>query len=97
MDPRIKQTKQSFEHYLRVNRDLAKGIQLPLVDSVDCPICGVPAMLTEDDIEHKIDEHTWKGTHYFYKCPKCDEQFTTTDSDGLSIASFQLVEPNTNA
>lgn len=93
-----KQTKQTFEAFLRVNRELAKKIQQPIDAGMECPLCdkGV-ATLQDRPIEHVIDNYVWKGTQYFFQCQDCKEEFTTNEVDTLSLASFQLIDSNTNA
>ena len=90
---KYKQTKHSFEKYLEESRKLASKVKLPLVELITCPVCATEAPLTSaDDLSHSVDGKTWKGTHWFYRCPGCGEQFTTTESDTLSIASLKPVE-----
>lgn len=95
---KYKQTKESFEQFLAECRELAKDIKLPLPDKMGCPVCeGISFLRNDDELFHMIDQHRWKGTHWFYKCGKCLEEFTTNESDGISLASMQPVEqPNNN-
>lgn len=92
-----KQTKESFDRFLEECRLLAQNIALPLVPYVDCPACGDRALLDWDETEHVVEGNVYKGTHHFYRCPNCKDEFTTNESDGLSLATFELIkQPNSN-
>lgn len=95
---KYKQTIESFTGFLAECREQAKDIVQPITDRMGCAVCDGIAFLSTDEISHTVEGKTWKGTHWFYKCGKCNEEFTTTESDTLSLASMQPIEQhNTNA
>lgn len=91
------QTKASFEKYLARIRKDAERITWEQEPVISCPACPGDGKLTSEEHEHKVEDAVYKGTFWFYKCDKCGEEFTTTTSDTLTLASLKLVEqPNNN-
>lgn len=96
-----KQTKESFEKFLEECRQEAKPLQdgesILLPGIIDCPWCKGSSYLEDEQYGHVIGKDAWRGTKYYYHCDNCKENYTTTESDTISLASLKLIEqPNNN-
>jgi hypothetical protein len=86
------QTKESFEKYLAMMRKEAEKLQKPLPGEMSCPCCPKGnAILVSDTITHEVEGYKYKGEHWYYKCLSCKEEFTTNESDTISLASYAEV------
>ncbi len=58
-----------------------------------CPLCGRGNVTLEKswfDYVTKNDNPTrHEGHHWFYRCDHCEREFTTTDSDGISMEQMK--------
>jgi transposase-like protein len=56
-----------------------------------CPFCGLQNSVEfKSEIRsHIVKEKIMIGEFYFFKCSSCSEQFTTLNSDELSIKNFK--------
>jgi len=52
-----------------------------LLKQINCPTCNGIANLISNPKQIKFQGKTHNITEYFYKCPKCNMEFTTTESD----------------
>ncbi len=64
-----------------------------LVDMTLCPFCtpNEIAWLQSEERTLNVKEEPVTGTCYFYQCTKCGEQFTTTESDTISLNNFKEI------
>lgn len=84
-------TKESFEAYLEACRADNKYGDRPPVETTACPICpGLEGTLRFAPLEHSVGEYTYTGTSWYYMCDNCGESWTTSESDGVSLASLKL-------
>jgi uncharacterized C2H2 Zn-finger protein len=49
--------------------------------NIHCPNCDTLSTLQSDLVKIVYKGHEYSVTSHFYKCPKCNEEFTTTESD----------------
>lgn len=83
------QTKESFDRYLEQCRAENKHGDRPPVESISCPLCpGLDATLRSVPWENVVEEVVYAGTHWYYLCDNCAESWTTSESDGVSLASL---------
>lgn len=88
----MQQTIESFENYINSCKEEASKM-LPPVNTRECALCSNgTAYLLREDMTHEIDEAIWKGRMLYYKCGKCSEEFTTNETDLLSIASYERIK-----
>ena len=52
---------------------------------IECPYCDGHAELKKEDKELNFRKEVFKVLAHFHKCQKCLEEFTTTESDTLTI------------
>jgi putative zinc finger/helix-turn-helix YgiT family protein len=52
---------------------------------IECPFCDGIAELRKEARELQYRKETFKIVAHFYKCEKCVEEFTTTESDTISL------------
>ena len=52
---------------------------------IECPYCDGIAELQKEAKETQYRKETFKIVAHFYKCEKCVEEFTTTESDTISL------------
>lgn len=52
---------------------------------IDCPYCDGSANLHKEAKELRYRKEVFKIVAHYYKCEKCDEEFTTTESDTISL------------
>jgi len=52
---------------------------------LECPYCDGTAVLREQQRELVYRKEQFKAVEYFYKCGKCSEEFTTTESDEATL------------
>jgi transcriptional regulator NrdR family protein len=55
-----------------------------------CPICGKPMKIVISNQEHinQVSKILKKYKYYQYQCETCNEKYTTTESDTLSLKDF---------
>ena len=53
---------------------------------IECPICDGTADLHSEKKKRIFRKEEFEITEYFYLCNKCNEEFTTTDSDEVTIS-----------
>lgn len=51
----------------------------------ECPFCDKNAVLKSNVVEKEFKKEPFKITEFFYKCESCGEEFTTKDSDEVTI------------
>lgn len=57
----------------------------------DCPLgCGGKIELTQDYQKFSAKGNIYEGKRWLYKCNKCDEGFTTTESDTISMEHLKV-------
>lgn len=56
-----------------------------------CPFCGLKNSVEfKSEIRsHIVKDKIKTGEFYFFKCSSCGEQFTTLNSDELSLKNFK--------
>jgi hypothetical protein len=59
-----------------------------LPESHCCPCCDGTAMLCTDSQPLSYKGESFTVTAYYYKCNKCQEEFTTTESDEATLAQI---------
>jgi putative zinc finger/helix-turn-helix YgiT family protein len=52
---------------------------------IECPYCDGMAVLMKQPRELTYRKEVFKIIEHFYKCEKCNEEFTTTESDTISL------------
>src|SRR3569833_2128964 len=52
---------------------------------VDCPYCDGTAELQKQPGEITYRKEIFKVVEHFYKCEKCGEEFTTTETDTITL------------
>ena len=52
---------------------------------IECPYCDGTANLQKEAKELNYRKDTFKIVAHFYKCGKCNEEFTTTEADTISL------------
>ena len=52
---------------------------------IECPYCDGIANLKKEAKELKYRKEVFKIVAHFYKCEKCSEEFTTTETDTISL------------
>src|SRR5688500_10288940 len=52
---------------------------------IECPYCDGRANLHKDVKEINYRKDVFKIVAHFYKCEKCQEEFTTTEADTISL------------
>lgn len=52
---------------------------------IECPYCDGFAVLQKQQRELVYRKEQFKVVEYFYKCEKCSEEFTTTESDTVTL------------
>ncbi len=52
---------------------------------IECPYCEGYANLQKEPRELKYRKEVFKIVAHYYKCEKCEEEFTTTESDTISL------------
>ena len=85
-------TPGKFEGYVKKVKKEAVGMSVKNLPKryEDCPFCGKgKPELTIEKLSHAVPPKLYEGEFYVYKCNKCKERFTTTESDTLSIASLK--------
>lgn len=53
---------------------------------IECPMCDGTAKLYSEKKTRIFRKEEFEITEYFYLCNKCNEEFTTTDSDEVTIS-----------
>ena len=68
------------------------------MNSIECPYCPGFASLQKQPIELLYRKENFHVVEYFYKCDTCCEEFTTTESDTLTMqqAHLQYLEKQKN-
>lgn len=58
---------------------------------INCPICGKQMDIIISNQEHinSVSKTLKKYKYYQYHCEKCKQNFTTTESDTLSLKEFE--------
>jgi hypothetical protein len=89
---------ERFRNFIIAHQAAAQMIEGPLKERMACPVCGGIMFLLNEPLAYSVEGYAWSGKHHYYECGKCNERFTTTDSDTLSIASLEPIESsNINA
>lgn len=52
---------------------------------IECPYCDGTANLQKEAKELNYRKDAFKIVAHFYKCEKCNEEFTTTEADTISL------------
>ena len=52
---------------------------------IECPYCDGQAEMKKENKELNFRKESYKVVAHFYKCNQCAEEFTTTDTDTLTI------------
>ena len=52
---------------------------------IECPYCDGNAILHKETKELNYRKEVFKILAHYYKCEKCAEEFTTTESDTISL------------
>lgn len=52
--------------------------------------CGGKIELTQDWQKFSAKGNIYEGKRWLYKCNKCDERFTTTESDTISMENLKV-------
>jgi putative zinc finger/helix-turn-helix YgiT family protein len=52
---------------------------------LDCPICDGQSSLIIEDGSNNFRKETFQVHSYYYKCNKCEEEFTTTELDQINV------------
>lgn len=52
---------------------------------IECPYCDGQAKMKKENKELNFRKETFKVVAHFYKCNKCLEEFTTTETDTITI------------
>ena len=60
-----------------------------LPKELDCAFCDGIAKLKTKDIILYVKGIAKQSTQYYYQCDKCNESFTTTESDELTINNIK--------
>lgn len=57
----------------------------------DCPFCGGvnTVELKKERTTLTVKGKPVEGDYWVYRCSSCKEEFTTTESDGLTLKNFQ--------
>lgn len=60
------------------------------IPDLNCPICGKEMKIIISNQEHinSVSKVLKKYKYYQYHCEKCQQKFTTTESDTLSLKDF---------
>ena len=53
---------------------------------MECPYCDGFAFLNDENREITYKKVTTNAKAYFYRCELCHEEFTTTETDSLTMA-----------
>lgn len=61
---------------------------MSLPEELDCPFCDGTSKLHNKNQPYVFKGVKRNGVLYFYKCEECDESFTTTESDTLSLSTY---------
>jgi putative zinc finger/helix-turn-helix YgiT family protein len=56
-----------------------------MTNKIECPYCEGKASLQKKTRELPYRKEVFKVTEHFYKCEKCGEEFTTTESDTITL------------
>ncbi len=56
---------------------------------IDCPYCNGQAHLQKTGNELTFKKEVFKVVEHFYKCEKCEEEFTTTEADTVTLLQAQ--------
>ena len=52
---------------------------------LECPYCDGIANLQKEASELRYRKDVFKIVAHFYKCENCEEEFTTTEADDVSL------------
>lgn len=68
---------------------------------IPCPVCRGIAILTEEDVDVIKNNVTLNVRHIFYSCAGCTNDFTSTETDTITLERVQaayneLTNTNTN-
>lgn len=54
------------------------------------PCCeGFYAHLKSEIKKHIVNKNVFEGRFYYYQCEKCNEKWTSTESDTISMDNFK--------
>lgn len=56
-----------------------------MIHQIECPYCDGYAILKKQDKDLTYRKLVFTVVAHYYKCEKCDEEFTTTESDTITI------------
>lgn len=65
--------------------------------SFPCPACSGKVTIQSEFREHEYKGKAITALFFFYKCNKCNEQFTTTETDEMNISSIKKQYDNENS
>jgi len=58
---------------------------MKLIEEMDCPFCDGKSILTIEPMDIKFRGNLYRLNSHFYKCNKCNEEFTELNSDTATI------------
>jgi hypothetical protein len=62
------------------------------IDKITCPICAIEIPLSVKECEFTINGKNVKSPTFGYECKKCEQDFTTTESDTFSLLLINFYE-----
>ncbi len=65
--------------------DLETNIIKYMKSKIECPYCDGIAVLNSESREITYKEKLFAVKSYYYKCEVCREEFTTTETDSLTM------------
>ncbi len=79
--------QHGFDSHPKSNRDKLKNLIMKQI--IDCPYCDGQAHLQKTANELAFKKELFKVVEHFYKCDKCEEEFTTTETDAVTLLQAQ--------
>jgi YgiT-type zinc finger domain-containing protein len=65
--------------------DISAKTQINMRQKLECPYCDGMANLQKEARELTYRKGPFQIIAHFYKCEKCGEEFTTTETDAISL------------
>jgi transcriptional regulator NrdR family protein len=62
------------------------------IDEITCPVCAIDVPLSVKECEFTIQGKKVKSPTFGYECKKCEQDFTTTESDTFSLLLIKFYE-----
>jgi hypothetical protein len=81
----------TFVKYVARHRKAVKGSKMRLKQTIGkCPCgCDADLVLQMGKLTKAVPPFIYEGRFFVYVCPMCEERFTTTESDTISIATLK--------